>query len=132
MGAALCNRFNNLRKARILRGVQITSLQECRTFCDVFSMSCGYSLSESIVLGLGDLADQHMLSFTLWIKPRDQLRHLKIIAVKAEFPLIYIVQFALPTTIARGDFANYRNEIRFITIKSGAIAALNGCCPMPG
>ena len=74
----------------------------------------------------------NMLSFTLWSKPRDQLRHLKIIAVKAEFPLIYIVQFALPTTIARGDFANYRNEIRFITIKSGAIAALNGCCPMLG
>ena len=94
----------------------------------------GYSLSsmESIVLGLGDLADQHMLSFTLWSKPRDQLRHLKIIAVKAEFPLIYIVQFALPTTIARGDFANYRNEIRFITIESGAIAALKGCCAMLG
>ena len=71
-----------------------------------------------------------MLSLTLWSKRRDRLQHLKIIAAKAEFPLFYIVQSALPTTIARGDFANYRNEIGFITIESGAIAALKGCCPM--
>src|SRR3979490_1566638 len=55
MGAALCNRFNDLRKSRILRGVEITSLQECRTLWDVFPMSCGYSsLVEPSVLALAD------------------------------------------------------------------------------
>ncbi len=91
MGAALCNRFNNLRKSRILRGVQITSLQECGTFCDVFSMSCGYafrrwnlSCSRSLTRRCRHSGRTSLLGHPFW---RDDARTIMAVSTLAPMPM---------------------------------------------